>query len=279
MSRVALALALVGCGGGSSGPPDRPLTFGGARPATLQVPTIEPGMMYPLVVVLHGYSASGFVQEAYFGMNALPMNNQAFVIAPDGLTDSMGNEFWNADPACCDFDHKNPDDVGYIGGLIDDIIAAWPVDLDGVYVIGHSNGGYMAYRMACDRADVITNIVVLAGAAASDPSTCKPAIPVGVLHMHGTADTTVPYDPNANASVTQWAQHDGCAATHTAGTPLDITHQPGAETQVETFDDCPPGLPVELWSLTGDGHIPSLNDGFSSMIFDYLRAHKRLLPD
>jgi polyhydroxybutyrate depolymerase len=236
-------------------------------------------MKYPLVVVLHGYGASGFVQEAYFGLGVLPMTDQAFVVAPNGLVDSTGNQFWNADPACCDFDHKNPDDVGYIGGLIDDIIATWPVDPFGVYVIGHSNGGYMAYRMACERADVITNIVVLAGGAASDPTTCHPHLPVGVLHMHGTADTTVPYDPTANASVTQWAQHDACATTHTAGAPLDVTHQPGAETQTEVFDDCPPGLPVELWSLTGDGHVPGLNDGFATMIFDYLRAHQRLLPD
>ena len=101
--------------------------------------------------------------------------------------------FWNADSACCDFEHKNPDDVAYIGGLIDDISRDWPVDKNQVFVLGHSNGGYMAYRMACERADVIAAIGSLAGNASSMPSACTPSQPVGVVHMHGTIDDIVPY--------------------------------------------------------------------------------------
>ena len=273
--RAIPVIVLAAACGGSSAPADRPIVFGGdARPATLHVPDnfVDDGTTYPLVVVLHGYSASGFIQSAYFGMSPTP--DGVFVIAPDGLVDSAGNEFWNADPACCDFDHTGVDDSSYIGGLIDDVVAAWPIDPGAVHVIGHSNGGYMAYRMACDHADTIASIVVLAGAAASDPSTCTPSQPVAVLHMHGTADATVPYNLAA-PSVMQWAQHDTCAATQTAGANLDIDNDVGAETTTATIDGCPADAAVELWSLQGAGHVPGLNPDFSSMILAYMAAHRR----
>jgi hypothetical protein len=80
---------LVACGSQSATPP--PVTYGGDRPVKLQVPTtIDPGAHYPLVVVLHGFGASGFVQQAYFAMGMLATTNQAFVLAPDGLTNSAG---------------------------------------------------------------------------------------------------------------------------------------------------------------------------------------------
>ena len=268
---VALVLAAA-CG--NSVPPPR--TFGGDRPVTLEVPaTLTPGMRYPLVLVLHGYGATGKLQEAYFGLNHLAAQSQAFVLAPDGLTDSTGHQFWNADPACCDFDHTNPDDVGYLGGLIDAVSAAWPVDPSQIYVIGHSNGGYMAYRLACDRADVVTDIVVLAGAAASDPSTCTPSQPVDVLHLHGTADTEVPYS-NAMPSVQQWATHDGCGATLADAGPalnLDST-SPDTETSRQAAM-CPAGTALELWTMQGIGHIPAFTDQFEPTIWTWLTSHRR----
>src|SRR5262245_22597343 len=115
----------------------------------------------------HAFGASGSWQNAYFHLDTLVDADAAFVVAPDGTPDSTGQRFWKADSDCCDVEQQNPDDVGYIGGLIDDISAEWPVDEHAVFVLGHSNGGRMAYRMACDRADVIAAIGVLASRATS----------------------------------------------------------------------------------------------------------------
>jgi polyhydroxybutyrate depolymerase len=277
MQAVKLVLLLIAVAACSSSPTARPRTFGGDRPVDLEVPTpFDESKHYPLILVLHGYGASGFVQEALFGVNSLPKAGEAFVLAPDGNVDSMGHEFWNADPACCDFDHTMPDDVGYLGGLIDDVSAAWPVDRGAIYVMGHSNGGYMAYRLACDRADVITNIMVLAGVSVSDPSTCHPAAPVAVLHLHGTVDDMVPYS-TAAGSVASWAALDGCGTTQTAGPALDLdTSLPGAETQTTSYDGCPPGIAVELWTIQGAGHIPDFDQTtFAPLILQYFQAHGR----
>src|SRR5439155_918922 len=212
--------------------PPRPTTFGGDRPVDLQVPIgFDDSKTYPLVMVLHGYSANGVIQEAYFGIKNEVDAGNAFVVAPDGLVDSKDHEYWNADAACCDFDHSSVDDVAYLGGLLDEVTAAWPIDPAHVILIGHSNGGFMAYRLACERADIVTEIGVLAGAATSD--TCDPSTAVDVLHIHGTADTEVPYDggttlesqtmfPGAVASTMRWAGFDSCSTTSTAGATVDF---------------------------------------------------------
>jgi polyhydroxybutyrate depolymerase len=256
-------------------PPMRTKTFGGARPADLKVP--EPfteGRDYPLIVILHGFGASGFVQYAYFGMADLVTRDQALVIAPDGTENGSGMQFWNADPACCDFEGRNPDDVAYIGGLIDAIVAEWPVGE--VYIVGHSNGGYMAYRMACARADAIAGIASLAGNAASIASSCNPTRPVSVLHMHGTLDATVPFAGTygAVASVGQWATHDGCGTTRTPTVTLDLDSSvAGSETRGEIYGGCPASTSVELWTMEGSGHIPAMQTTFAATVLDWFQTH------
>ncbi len=275
MRGLAIALLLTACSSDDGGGM-RTKIYGGDRPAELKTPAmLTEGKQYPLLVVLHGYGASGFVQTAFFGVGSLATEDNAFVIAPDGTEDSGGKLFWNADAACCDFEHKNPDDVAYIGGLIDDISRDWPVDKNQVFVLGHSNGGYMAYRMACERADVIAAIASLAGNASSMPSACMPSEKVGVVHMHGTMDDIVPYS-GAVPSVEQWATKNGCLVSRIDGRTLDLDNNvDGAETHVGVTDGCPVGGNVELWTMEGSTHIPVMNNTFAPTMFDWFTAHKR----
>ena len=281
---LAMTFVLVACGSSDNGgsDPDAPpggvrnKIYGGARPAELKTPTtLTEGKQYPLVVLLHGYGANGFVQTAYFGVGTLPTEDKALLIAPDGTEDTSGKQFWNADSQCCDFGHTNVDDVAYIGGLIDAISAEWPVDKKQVFVLGHSNGGYMAYRMACERADVIAAIGSLAGNASSTPSACNPSAKVNVVHMHGTTDATVPYS-GATPSVDQWATKNGCGTTRTETTTIDLDSSvAGAETHVKPTAGCPDNGAVELWTMEGSSHIPTMNAMFATTILDWFVAHKR----
>jgi polyhydroxybutyrate depolymerase len=275
LHRVAVLLLVIGCGdnGGDGTPP--PTEFGGDRLVTLKVPEpLVPGRHYPLLLILHGYGASGLVQTAYFGLDDVASRGEAFVLAPDGLVDSTGHQFWNADAVCCDLDHKNPDDVGYLSGVVEEVMAAWPVDPDKVRVVGHSNGGFMAYRLACDRADLFTSIIALAGDASSGV-TCAPAGPIHTLHIHGTADTTVPFS-GAQPSIDTWATHNGCATTHTAGPTFDLDGAvPGAETSSTITDGCPPSGAVELWTMTGSDHIPTFSNSFDTAISQWFGDHPR----
>lgn len=278
------AVLATACGGDDGGPVERPTVFGGDRPVQLQVPAaFDEGQRYPLVVILHGYGAGGFVQQAYLKLGDVADQRGVFVLAPDGTLDSNNKQFWNADPACCDFGGSGVDDVAYVGGLIDDVIEAWPVDTAQVSLIGHSNGSFMAYRLACDRADVVTSIAGLAGLGPS--VACAPSRPVSVLHIHGDADSTVPYDggdfggtqtPSAAMSVAQWAAFSGCTGPINDVGRLDLDDGlTGDDTVVATTGGCPVDGSADLWTIVGGGHLPSIGPAFPDEVMGWLSARPR----
>ena len=172
-----------------------PATLGPAdRPARLIAPPEHDGVTeLPIVFLLHGYGASATVQDAYFMASAEARRSGYYLVLPDGTMDASGRRFWNATPACCDFAPTGVDDVAYLTGLLDEAVAALPIDEDRVYFIGHSNGGFMSYRMACELSDRIAAIVSLAGSDFIGDMDCVPTQPVSVLQVHGDMDETIGY--------------------------------------------------------------------------------------
>ncbi len=239
----------------------------------------------PLLVLLHGYGVDGPLEDAYLGVSRQAATRGLYVLLPNGTTDATGKRFWNA-PACCDFGATGVDDVAYLRDLVDEAIAARPIDPDRVYFFGHSNGGFMSYHLGCVLSDRIAAIAVLAGADGTDPASCTPSRPISVLHLHGTADPTIPYTggtiglgtfPGAVASVGPWASRAGCDPTPTAGTPVDLeTTLAGAETTPSIFGGCDAGLDVQLLSIEGGSHIPSFGStAIGPAVLDWLLAHHR----
>ncbi len=273
-------------------PTIRPLTTPDpSRPFEVFVPSsYDAATPMPLVILLHGYSADGATQETYFQLQPLAEERGFLYVHPDGTVNPLGKHFWNATPACCGF-RDNVDDVGYITGIIDQVSATYRVDAKRVFVLGHSNGGFMSHRMACDVADRVAAIVSLAGATFDDPSDCRPVEPVSVLEVHGTDDGTILYDggqffdaryPSAPDTVATWAALNGCNTTPTAtDRTLDIDRQiDGEETSVEEFTGCPPGIAVELWTIHGGQHIPAIQKpgappNLSVDMLDFLFAHPK----
>ena len=124
-------------------------------------------------------------------------------------------------------------------------------------------------------------------------SNYHPSQPVHILHIHGTADTTVPYAggslgtpmfpsnlpplPGALQSVQMWAGYNGCVGQVTeAGRSLDLDlGVPGLDPVVTRYTNNPPGGAVELWSAEGVSHSPTLSSEFWPRIIDWLFAHPK----
>ena len=254
------------------------------RRADFVVPPAHDGVTpLPLMILLHGYSGSASVQDLYFRASVTARAMGYYLIVPDGTTDSRGNRFWNATPACCNFGGSPVDDVAYITALLDEAESLVPVDTTRVYVYGHSNGGFMSYRMACELSARITAIASLAGGDFIGASDCVPSQPVSVLQVHGTLDETIGYAgtggyPSARATVMRWAERAGCEPTmSTSGTPLDLlTSLPGDETTVEQWTTgCDAGLDAALWSIEGGSHIPGFNSAWPTSVAAWLLRHRR----
>ena len=202
----------------------------------------------PLVVMLHGGFGSGSQAEQYYGWDQEADRDGFVVVYPDGV-----NHAWNTGGGCCGTPAKqNTDDVGFIKAMIAAVQGEVPIDAARIYATGISNGGIMAYRLACD-----TDLFAAIGPdSATLLGTCPAPKPVSVLHIHGTADKRIRYDggegegfahidgPAVQTVVAGWRTVDGCG-------------QPSVRTDgsvTTSTASCPGGRTVELISIAGAGH-------------------------
>jgi polyhydroxybutyrate depolymerase len=246
----------------------------------------DPAIPTPVLMGLHGYSFSGDTIELYFGFSQLAEQNGFIYLYPDGSLDSVGLRFWNATDACCDFDNAGYDDVGYLTTLLDMIDAEYNVDPNRVHLVGHSNGGFMAYRLACEYPERFASIASLAGATFSNPLDCNATAPVHVLQIHGTLDVVISYYggtldapyPSAMNTCTQWAASNNCFGTAVPGSNINLDGLLfGNETTVERWENgCDPNGSVELWSILLGSHLPTPSSQMSSLIFQHFLDHPKI---
>lgn len=288
-------LILAGCSGGNDDVVDAgagtdttvrdagvSTTLGTAeRPARIVAPD-SPSNSSPLIVLLHGYTSSAAAEDLYLGLSRQARTRGVYVLLPNGTVDSSGNPFWNATPACCNFNGSTVDDVAYLRDLVHEAEANFPIDPARVYFVGHSNGGFMSYRMACEMANEVAAIGVLAGSDFATDSDCVPSRAVSVIHFHGTADDSILYDgggpsayPGAEDVTARWAARASCTGTLAAiGAPIDVIPAlAGAETDVLHYDGCPAGIDIQLDRMNGAGHVPVFSTTAWGDVIDWLTAH------
>lgn len=210
---------------------------------------------------------------------------------PDGTRGAAG-PFWNGARCCQDPLTPPVDDVGYLDGIIDYVRTHYRLDERRVFLIGHSNGAFMASRYACERPWTVAAIVTLSGGQYLDPFTCGPGN-TSVLHIHGTNDEITAHGgigagpspspiiglPTGVVTVANWIFRNGCSPI---GWPLparDLDYTiPGAETSGIAYP-CLGGA-VEFWSIWGGPHVPHFfqtpEQSFGRVALDWLLLHGRV---
>ena len=257
----------------------------GDRPFGLVVPAgYDPGRPSSLVVALHGYTSNAEEAMSFFGLAAAGSRG-VLVALPEGSQNARGDRFWNAASACCDFDASGVDDVDYLDRVIAAVQQQYAVDPGRVFVVGHSNGGFMALRLACDRADRVAAVASVAGAMDDDVD-CAPSRAVSVLQVHGDADRTILIDGGSingerylsAAGITGlWRVRDACPAGEpSAGPPLDADLAvPGDDLTVSAWPGCAQGTEVALWTITDGSHVPAFTPEFTGALLDWFEANAR----
>lgn len=215
-------------------------------------PGVGTGERLPTVVLLPGLGDSPMgVRSSGNWLDAV-VDRRLVLVTPGGLFAS-----WNAGACCGLANGTGIDDVSYLATLIDRIKQRPDVDPDRVFLMGFSNGGMMVYRYLCAAADTIEAAASFAGPRMID---CAPNRPISMLHLHGTADETVPYQGGAGliaallgvsfSPVPQMAEafaaDDGCATAPVERTEGIVT--------TRTWTGCGGSAEVQLVTLAGWSH-------------------------
>lgn len=230
----------------------------------------------PLVLNLHGLGSNGQQQELYTGFNTVADTADVIVAYPNALNNNQGVPEWNA------YGLGSADDIGFLTTLIDTLRNRYNIDLNRVYCIGLSNGGYMSYRMACTTSCKIAAIASVAGLLIENILTpCNISRPVPLMHIHGTNDGTVAYSGVA-ATISSWRGKNGCPSTPVVTNLPDINTSDNSTVTVNTYTPCNNGSEVILYTVNNGGHTwpgsgiplgPTTNQDFnaSSAIWNFLR--------
>jgi polyhydroxybutyrate depolymerase len=170
--------------------------------------------------------------------------------------------FWNSGGGVGD--KTRPNDVEFIGKVLDDLATVVTVNPKKVYATGISNGGMMSYKLANDLSDRIAAIAPVAGTMTFDKA--QPKRPVPVLHLHGSADTVVPVTgakaglakavlpfKSLDTTIAAWVECNHCQKeAQTNDTPDKA--KDGTKIHQKTYAPEKEGAEVILYLIEGGGH-------------------------
>lgn len=182
-------------------------------------PTYDAAHPAPVVLIFHGAGMNARRMQQFSGLNAKADEAGFVAVYPNGtgagpfLTFNSGGVEW-------DVFRKQPNDVAFVAGLLDDLATVVHIDPQRIYATGMSNGAMMCYRLAAELSDRIAAVAPVAGTMADTEA--KPKRPVPVLHFHGTEDRLVPYGgpdqrvpkfltfKSVEETVATWVKRNGC---------------------------------------------------------------------
>jgi polyhydroxybutyrate depolymerase len=228
---------------------------GGARSYDVYVgQNVKPGTAVPLLVNMHGLTNTPAIQAQFSQMNPVADANGFVVVYPAGLGASF-----NAGACCGTSSATGVDDVGFVRAIVADAEAKICIDPKRVYETGFSNGGMMAYELACNAADLFAAVAPTEGENVTD-TPCNPSRPVPLAAFQYLADPVVTAAA-AQQSVEAWATTDGC----TDPSPTTATV---SGFSCDEWSACGAGTNVWYCTMPGGTHYPPV--GSAPVIWSFL---------
>ena len=148
-------------------------------PLLRRVPAMAEGR--PAMIVLHGIKDTPEHFESVAGFKKYADRDGNLLAFPEGFRESF-----NAGLCCGDAAAYKVDDISFLSSVVSDLKAR---GASRIAVVGFSNGGMMAYRLACERPELVDTVGVMSGTL--EIPHCNG--PIRALHVHGLKDTAVPY--------------------------------------------------------------------------------------
>ncbi len=153
---------------------------------------------YPVVIMLHGGGGNGEQARKMTGFDDIGDHEGFITVYPYGhptvglsvfRSDSQEAQsmIWAGGPCCGE---GIQDDVRFLDVMLTTVIRTYNADKKRIYMVGHGNGGMMAYRYVCAHPEKIAALAVNSGPA-SFVKCDKAKRPVPILNLHGTSDECI----------------------------------------------------------------------------------------
>ncbi|EOQ89385.1 putative esterase [Leptospira yanagawae serovar Saopaulo str. Sao Paulo = ATCC 700523] len=257
---------------------------GNKRTYLVHYPKKWDGLPIPMLVALHGRFGTGVTMSKQTKLNDLSDQKGFIVLYPDGYKRSWADGRGNS-PA----DEDGINDVVFIESIVKRMIAEGSVNAKEVYLVGHSNGGFMAQRMAIEKPELWKGVMSVAAQISVAQLKSKlnfKTKPVSVAIMAGTEDPLVPYGGgyvkngkeviSVSDSIQRWKEWNGCQDnTRNQSKQYD---ENGFKIVIEfyRYEDCLENTKVELIQMNGLGHswpgetpmLPFINQGRTTNVVD-----------
>lgn len=257
---------------------ERTLTVGDLqRTYLLHLPSdLNPSQTAPLVFIFHGWRNDALTFQPP-GILELADQNGFLVLIPSG-SGADDDTAWNAGGCCGTAAAGDVDEIAFVRQVLSDVGTLVKVDPKRIYAAGFSNGGMLAYRLACQMADTFAAVAAVSGTLFYSP--CLPAQPVSILHIHGLEDVIVPFSgggelipggfPAVEQGIHTWVGLDGCrfhTKTERLNTPIAY----------HTYTSCQSDSAVELYTIQSLGHgwptIPEFPT--AAILWDFFADHPK----
>lgn len=216
---------------------------------------------FPLVLALHGRLGSGAQMLKLSGLVPIAQRERFVLVAPDGIGRS-----WADGRGTSPASKEGVDDVGFLLALVDEFVAKHRVDPARVYVVGMSNGGFMALTLACRVPERFAAVGSVTGFMGTDfAKGCAPARPVPVMIVAGDTDPIVPFAGGeleggrghilgAEATFARWRALNGCVGEPVVTALEDRAPDDGTTIERREVTGCAAGASVRLDVVRGGGH-------------------------
>lgn len=231
----------------------------------------------PVIIDLHGTYSTKEVQRQFSEFDDIADANNIIMVWPQAFpfTDCSAETYssrWNANFV------ESPDDIGFMDALIDKLITDYKVNPKRIYLDGLSNGGFMAYSVACALSDKIAAIASVAGTMSDNLlNTCNPSRAMPVLEIHGTADNLCNYggydagceghQASVDDTIAFWRARGACNTTYDTYSYPNADTTDGCTARMLTYQGC--NNMVKLVIIDGGGHFWPGSEIFTEVFSAY----------
>ena len=212
----------------------------------------------PVVIMFHGIDGIGQSLQFVTAFDVDADQLGILAVYPNATSD------WANGCDCTEADSAGVDDVRFIADLLDKLDADYGINRDSVFLVGFSEGAFMAHRLACDATDLFAGLATVSTTMlVPTAENCVPTRAIPVLMIHGTNDDDYPWEGaldrgpksvlSADTTAQFWATKNGCGDR--LGSEYVVTdNYYHFDVYRDTFDACPVNGEVILYQMDGAGH-------------------------